>query len=301
MSYKTLISTVDLKNNLDKDNWLIVDCRFNLVDTNEGHALYHQGHIPNAIYAHLDDNLSGQILPGKTGRHPLPEIDKLSGLFSSWGINQDTQVVAYDGAAGPFAARLWWLLRWLGHENVAVLNGGFKQWQAEGGEVALNKKHSALKPTLKSTLDPAIQSGEMQFNAVINSKMLVDADIVFSSLPELQNKSVCLLDARTSDRFCGENETLDPKAGHIPGAISSPFIDNLNEDGLFKDKQALKKMYTGKVANCNPENIIVYCGSGITAAHNILAMEYAGLPGAKLYAGSWSHWITDDRHPVAIC
>jgi len=280
MTYKTLLTCQELDSITNSTDLLIVDCRFNLVNTSLGESEYDSGHIPDAIYAHLDNDLSGAIIPGKTGRHPLPEVDELNRLFSSWGINESTQVVAYDDAGGPFAARLWWMLRWIGHDKVAVLDGGWKQWVTEARDVSQSEK----------TL---IQSN---FVSKINPTMLANADDVIVAL---DNRIVSLLDARTYDRFCGENEMLDAKAGHIPGAISAPFIDNLYDHGEFKDKRELAALYKEKTANNKGEDIVVYCGSGVTAAHDILAMEYCGISGAKLYAGSWSHWITDDSRPIS--
>ena len=280
--HQTLISTQDLASNIQNKQFVIVDCRFDLANTSYGEAAYKEGHIPGAIYAHLDRDLSGAIISGKTGRHPLPSVTDLAALFSTWGIDKNTQVVTYDDVAGPFAARLWWMLRWMGHEKVAVLNGGLKKWSAEGKTLSVEQK-------VRTKTD---------FKPLTNAEMLVDAQTVMATLSDDKIK---LIDARPGDRFCGQNETMDPKAGHIPGAISSPFFANLTEDGTLKEKADLMTLYKEKLSDHQPENIIMYCGSGVTASHNLLAMECCGLTGAKNYAGSWSDWVTDDGRPVETC
>lgn len=278
----TLISTQDLASNMKNDDYLVVDCRFDLANTDYGSSAYNESHIPGAIYAHLDNDLSGMIISGKTGRHPLPEPSDLIELFSSWGINENTQVVVYDDVAGPFAARLWWMLRWMGHNNVAVLNGGLKKWLAE------DKKVSAEQKTLSKS----------DFKVKINEEMRCDVQAVLAAMG---NDKIRLIDARPGDRFCGQNETMDPKAGHIPGAISAPFFANLTENGTLKESADLINLFSEKLGDHKPEDIIMYCGSGVTASHNILAMEYCGLTGVKNYVGSWSEWVTDDSRPIETC
>ncbi len=272
--YTTLISTAELENicGNTKQDIVIVDCRFSLADTNEGRRAYQQSHIPDAVYAHLDDDLSGEIIPGQTGRHPLPTIEKLEQLCSNWGINSTTQVVAYDDKGGGIAARLWWMLRWLGHENVAVLDGGWPKWVAE------NRPVDANIPTPQKT----------DFKADIQQNKWVDKEFVENNQ---SNPKYLLVDSRTNARYLGEEEPIDPIAGHIKSAINAPFPENLDENGKFKSKEVLKKRFEELLGDLKPENTTFYCGSGVTACHNLLAMEHAGLSGAKLYPGSWSEWL----------
>lgn len=279
MTYKTLISTKELVSELSSDHSVVIDCRFDLFDTGEGNTAYQLSHIPGAFYAHLENDLSGKIIAGKTGRHPLPLIADLNVLFSSWGIDRHTQVVAYDNITGPFAARLWWMLKWMGHENVAVLDGGWKKWIAGG--------HSATANIPDKT--------QAEFSPETNPHLLASVTDVENAVSDSE---ICLLDARTADRFAGENETIDPVAGHIPTALSAPFVNNLKDTGELKDKSSLVDYYQGVYDANNCKNTIVYCGSGVTAAHNILAMKIAGMTRIQLYADSWSHWITDADHGV---
>jgi thiosulfate/3-mercaptopyruvate sulfurtransferase len=280
MAYKTLISTKELRDNLNDPNWAILDCRFVLTDTDRGRRDYQQGHIPGALYAHLDDDLSGPIVPGKTSRHPLPEVEIFAKTLSDWGVDRTVQVVAYDAAGGAIAARLWWMVRWLGHEAVAVLDGGWPRWLAEEQPVS---REPVSRPARVFRPRPA-------------GELLVDADEVQSICA---NDNYRLFDARSADRYRGENETLDPVAGHIPGAISLPFAGNLGADGRFLPAETLQARYQDQVGQVPPERTVFYCGSGVTAAHNILAMAHAGLGDARLYAGSWSEWITDPGRPVS--
>jgi thiosulfate/3-mercaptopyruvate sulfurtransferase len=279
MTYTTLISTVDLANALVESNCRIIDCRFDLADTTWGRKEYLESHIPGALYAHLDEDLSGPVSPGCTGRHPLPEMGSFVQCLSAWGIDRDTQVIAYDQGPGMFAARLWWMLRRLGHEKIAVLEGGWQKWQQEGlqvDDVVANAQPRTFVPAPREELEASVD------------------DVVAAQ----GETGVRLLDARPADRFRGENETIDPVAGHIPGAISAPFMDNLGTDGCLLEKAALRERYLGLLGNCNPQNAIIYCGSGVTAAHDVLAMVHAGLDEPRLYVGSWSHWITDPSRPV---
>jgi len=281
MSYTTLITCEQLEKQLNEPELLVVDCRFNLVKTEAGREAYEKDHIPGAIYAHLDDDLSGEIVPGTTGRHPLPEVDALANLLSRWGVTTKTQIVAYDDTVGAIASRLWWMLQWVGHKNVAVLNGGYNNWQSQGKPCSNDVK----------------KISEVNYNANINNGLQVEVDEVYQLS---QSQKGCIVDARTSDRFCGENETLDPIGGHIPGAINAPFVNNIDENGKFKSKQKLAKQFEN-VLGQQTQPPIIYCGSGVTAAHNILAMAYAGVGSARLYAGSWSHWITDENRPIETC
>jgi thiosulfate/3-mercaptopyruvate sulfurtransferase len=277
--HTTLISTDQLANHLGESDWVIVDCRFNLSDTEKGRRDYQGGHIPGAIYAHLDDDLSGPVRPGETGRHPLPDVDTLAETFSSWGIGSDVQVVAYDARGGAIAARLWWLLRWLGHDTVAVLSGGFPRWVAESRYV------SSETPTPK----------RRRFQPQVRSEMLATAEDVLDHFGDLSYR---LVDSRAPERYRGEEEPLDPVAGHIPGAISYHFARNLQEDETFELKPILRGRFQAILDDVPAERTIFYCGSGVTGAHNVLAMAYAGLGMAKIYAASWSHWITDPERPI---
>jgi len=280
MPYKTLISTHELADHINNVDWVIVDCRSDLVDPSWGRKQYLESHIPGAVYAHLDDDLSSPVIPGTTGRHPLPDVDVLAEKLSEWGINQLTQVIVYDQGGGMFAARLWWLLRWLGHEKVAVVDGGWQKWQGEGLpalDTVQAKEPTSFIPQLQTALEAGVEE-------VIACQT---------------NPNAKLLDARSADRFRGENETLDPVAGHIPGAISAPFMDNLDANGAFHSILVLKNSFNQLLGNTLAKDAIIYCGSGVTAAHNILAMVHAGMEEPHLYAGSWSHWVTDPSRPVS--
>ncbi len=280
MPYKTLISTHDLTDYIDNTDWVIVDCRFDLADASWGKRQYLESHIPGAVYAHLNSDLASPVIPGATGRHPLPDIDEVAKKLSAWGIDQLTQVIVYDQDSGMFAARLWWLLRWLGHEKVAVLDGGWQKWKRDG--LPVQNEIPAKEP---ATFIPRLQTG-----------LIADVDDVIACQ---NNPNQKLLDARSADRFRGENETLDPIAGHIPGAISVPLMDNLDADNCFRPASELEGRFRDILDKTSAKEAIVYCGSGVTTAHNILAMVHAGMDEPRLYAGSWSHWITDPSRPVS--
>jgi len=280
MQYTTLISTQDLAAHLDDPDWAVVDCRFILTDTEKGRRDYQQSHIVGAVYAHLDDDLSGPIIPGKTSRHPLPEIGTFVKTLSGWGIDNQTQVVAYDTMGGAIAARLWWMLRWLGHEAVAVLDGGWRRWEQEG--LSVRSGDESREPRT--------------FTPHPRPELLVEADDV---LKLRTDPNYHVFDSRSADRYRGENETLDPVAGHIPGAVCLPFADNLGPDKSFLPLEVLKARFEEQLGDIPCERAVFYCGSGVTAAHNILAMAHAGLGEARMYAGSWSEWITDSERPVA--
>lgn len=279
--FTALISTAELAGHLDDPEWVILDCRFSLQDFDKGRRDYLAGHIPGAQYAHLNEDLSGEILPGVTGRHPLPSVEASARLFSRLGIGEGVQVVAYDDAGGALAAvRAWWMLRWLGHEAVAVLDGGWQKWQAEGlpvqaGKVTRPEGSFVPKP------DDSRQVSLVQVDQ-------------FRKDPAYR---VC--DARAAERYRGENESVDPVAGHIPGAISAPYFANLNPDLTFRSPEELRQHYRTLLGDLPPERVIFYCGSGVTSIHNILAMLHAGLGEARLYVGSWSEWITDPQRPIA--
>lgn len=280
MSYSTLISTGQLYRHLDVSNWVIIDCRFSLADTEAGVSDYRHGHILKAHYAHLDADLSSQITD-YTGRHPLPKVDDLTNKLERWGIDNDSQVIVYDDANGAFAGRLWWLLRYLGHDKVAVLDGGFKQWR---------KLAYPVTTTLPST-KPGV------FRAYRDDSQCLSAIEVQNGLAR---KDICLIDARSSERYLGEDEPVDPVAGHIPGAINRPFLLNLNQEGLFLSADELQNQFNQVIGTYSPDQVVHTCGSGVTACHNLLAMEVAGLSGSKLYPGSWSEWIRDKNRSVAV-
>ncbi len=276
MTYTTLISAAALAEHINDSNLIIIDCRFSLADSEAGAKSYRMGHIKNARYAHLDKNLSSKK-NNTTGRHPLPDFNLLVKKLGQWGITNKSQVVVYDDASGAFASRLWWLLHCLGHQAVAVLDGGIAQWQQ-----ALSTKLPNIKEkTFRAYLDP--------------SSWLIAAEISNA----LANKSIQLIDARTAIRFSGEQELIDPIAGHIPGAVNRNFQLNLNNNGVFLDQNTLREQFSTVLSSHSPEQTVHMCGSGVTACHNLLAMEYAGLSGSKLYAGSWSEWITNQNRSIA--
>lgn len=277
--YTTLISPAELQQNYQARSWVIVDCRFDLRDTTAGRRAYESGHIPGAVYAHLDDDLSGKIIPGQTGRHPLPTLEEAVAIFSLWGIDQSVQVVAYDGKGGGIASRLWWMLRWLGHRQVAVLDGGWQAWQAAAYPVS--DRPSSVRPR--------------SFEAKAESGSIMDAKQV-NTIKD--SSDFILVDSRTPERYCGEVEPIDPVAGHIPGAINLPFPENL-EEGKFLPAADLKARFESVMEDKSPEKMVFYCGSGVTACHNLLAFAHAGLGDAVLYPGSWSEWITDEKREVA--
>jgi thiosulfate/3-mercaptopyruvate sulfurtransferase len=280
--YSTLVDSETLQQHLDDPGWMVIDCRFKLADPESGRRVYHQSHIPGALYVHLDEDLSAPVERGKTGRHPLPSIEQAVQVFSRFGIEKGIQVVAYDDMGGALAAaRLWWMLRWLGHREVAVLDGGWQAWLEEGRPI--EQKVVSHPPGL--------------FIPMLQPDLLVTAEHVEKIRLDPAYR---LLDARSTERYYGINETLDPLAGHIPGAISAPYSENLSASGRFKEKVELGHYYQSLLGNVSPEQSIFYCGSGVSAILNILAMEVAGLPGARLYAGSWSEWITDLDHPISV-
>ncbi len=282
MNYTTLISPALLAEKLENPDCLVVDCRFTLTDPERGQRDYLKGHIPGAVYAHLDRDLSAPVVKGKTGRHPLPVPETAARLFSTWGVSPQTQVVVYDDAGGALAAvRAWWMLRWLGHLHVAVLDGGWQHWTA--GEFPQTAREESRKP---HTFIP------MPRPEVVLSTEQVDAIRLDSAYR--------LLDARASERYHGRNETIDPVAGHIPGAFSAPYLENLDQRGCFKTPEALHQHYQALLGDIPADHAVFYCGSGVTSIHNILAMLHAGMGEARLYAGSWSEWIADPARPVAV-
>jgi len=279
MSYTTLISATDLIKHLNKPDWVIFDCRFSLADETAGAKAYRQGHLPTARYADLNKDLSSPV-KSSTGRHPLPDFSTLAKKLGDWGVSNRSQIVVYDDAGGAFAGRMWWLLRTMGHQNVAVLDGGIKQWQKQNLPIT----------THLSKVSPA------QFRCYLDARQWLSAAEVENGLA---NRSISLIDARTPERYAGLQEPIDPVAGHVPKAINRPFQLNLNKNGLFLPAEQLKNQFLYLTESRNPEQVAHMCGSGVTAIHNLLAMEVAGLHGSKLYAGSWSEWITNKNRAVA--
>ncbi len=277
--YQTLINAEALHGLLGESNIRIIDCRFSLADKESGRRDYQSSHIPGALYAHLDDDLSGEIIPGTTGRHPMPSVADFAELCSKWGIDKNTQVIAYDQGHGGIAARLWFMLRWLGHEKVAVLNGGWAHWIKMG--LAVDQQ---IKLPNRS-----------QFVVAPPKDQLVSAE----ELLQLQRENWLLVDSRAAARYRGEKEPIDPVAGHIPGAVSAPFAENLNAEGLFHDQATLEQRFDTLLGNQKLSKTAFYCGSGVTACHNLLALHHIGRTEAKLYPGSWSGWITDPSRPIA--
>jgi len=280
----TLIEPQELLGHLDDPDWAIIDCRFDLARPGWGASAWAAGHIPNAQYAHLDADLSAPVR-ADSGRHPLPEIAALGTTFGRLGIDARVQVIAYDQGGGMYAARLWWLLRWLGHEQVAVLNGGFAAWERAGLPVS-----SAAAPR-----PPRAFRARADASRHVSSAQLCG----LVTRGALERGEQLLVDARAADRFAGQNETLDPVAGHVPGARNHPFSANLGPDGRFLGAPELRRRWQHTLAGRRPGDAIAMCGSGVTACHNLLALEVAGLPGARLYGGSWSEWIRDPSRPIA--
>jgi len=277
--FTTLVDTATLARHLSDPRWVVIDCRFTLTDPDAGRRAWTAGHIPGARYAHLNDDLSGPVTP-RTGRHPLPDPAALAHTLGRWGVDGSKQVVVYDDSFGAMASRLWWLLRWLGHEPVALLDGGYPVWLREKRPVS----------TQAPAVSPAV------FPARANPALWVNAEHV-----ELARRDATyvVLDARAEERFRGEVEPLDKVAGHVPGAVNAPYEDNLDVSGVFLPADELRERYLDVLGGVMPDRTIHMCGSGVTACHNLLAMEHAGLAGARLYAGSWSEWITNPERPVA--
>jgi len=281
-SYTTLIEPAALAAHVNDPKWIVVDCRHDLMNLAAGRDAYAAGHIPGAVCADMETELSGakrDAAGAFRGRHPLPEKDAFIELLRRWGVDDDTQVVAYDAHGGMYAARLWWMLRWVGHGAVAVLDGGLPAWQAAGQPVVADvpapraRGDVSARPALVTTVD---------VNAILHN---------------VEHGGKTIVDARAPDRFRGENETIDPVGGHIPGAKNRFFKDNLQPDGRFKAPEQLKAELG--VAVGDAKGAIMQCGSGVTACHNLLALEVAGMPGAALYPGSWSEWTADPKRAVA--
>lgn len=278
MDYTTLISVSDLARRLADPAWVLFDCRHELGNPDFGPQAYALSHLPGARFAHLDRDLSAPVT-GRNGRHPLPDPRQFAGWLGRMGVDSTKQVVAYDQAGGAYAGRLWWMLRWLGHDRVAVLDGGWDAWVSAGHPVT----REVPKPQ------------SLQFTARLRP-LSVDAHFV---LDHLGKPDMVVLDARSNDRYHGRNETIDPVAGHIPGALNRFFKDNLDTQGRFKHAAALREEFMRVLGGAPIDQVVHQCGSGVSACHNLLAMEIAGLTGSKLYPGSWSEWIADRSRPVA--
>ena len=276
---KILVSPAELAAHLDDPGWVVFDTRHDLSDVDEGRHAYAAGHVRGAYFLHLDEDLSG-AKTGRNGRHPLPDLQAFAQRINACGVTPQTQVVAYDDMGGGFAVRLWWMLRWLGHDRVALLDGGFPAWRKEGLPV--------------STEAPAPRPG--RFVPKPHLGWTVDAPFLERFH---EDRAVKLLDARAQERYSGAQEPLDPVAGHVPGALNRFWKANLAPDGRFKPAAALRAEYESLLAGAAPSQSVHMCGSGVTACHNIFAMELAGLPGARLYPGSWSEWCADPARPVA--
>ena len=283
MSFQTLVTCAELSKHLDDPNWRLFDCRHRLQDPEFGEQAYAKGHLPGAFFMHLDTDLSGEKT-GKNGRHPLPDQQKLADKLSAAGVSSSSKIVVYDDSGGVMGARLWCLLRWLGHENVALLDGGIKLWVKEARALCTETPRAQAALFVPKIAPKALLLG-----------MVSTSDV----LKNLETQAFCVLDARSPDRFRGENETLDPRGGHIPGARNRFFQDNLDETGCFRSASALHSEFLAVLAGFSPEQAVMQCGSGITACHNLLALEIAGLRGARLYPGSWSEWCSDPTRPIA--
>jgi thiosulfate/3-mercaptopyruvate sulfurtransferase len=282
MRSPTLVSSAELEQHRCDPLWVILDCRFDLANPGAGRAAYDAGHVPGAFFADLDKDLARPPAAGD-GRHPLPNADHFRQRVAQWGITPDTQVVVYDGAAGGFAARAWWMLRWIGHDHVALLNGGLAAWQASGGAL--------------SAEEPPSRQGVAPFSADLErSAWVVDVAQIDGAL----SAGVALLDARGAERFEGHVEPIDPVAGHIPGAVNYPFSISIGPDGLFRSPDVIRQQLQERLSHHDSQQPpIAMCGSGVTACHLLLSMEIAGLASGRLYAGSWSEWVADPARPVA--
>ena len=279
--YTSLISTDELARQLSDPALVLVDCRHNLSDVDAGQRAYGASHLPGARFMHMDRDLSGERT-GSNGRHPLPDVAALSGSLSRAGIDASKQVVAYDQNNGMWASRLWWLLHWLGHDAAAVLDGGIDKWIAEGRPTTADPPSVRAARFVAMTLQPVVSSADILLN-----------------LSNHSSNPLTIIDARAPERFRGDIEPLDPVAGHIPGAINRPYGANLTPQQTFKPAELLRAEFEAQLGGAPLSSVVHQCGSGVTACHNMLAMAVAGLPGSRLYPGSWSEWVADPTRPVA--
>ena len=277
--FTTLIDAKTLSSQLDRADLALFDCRFELGNPSWGELRYAESHIPGAQYLHLDRDLSSAITPS-SGRHPLPDPQAFARRVGELGGGLDTQLIVYDQGNGAYGARFWWLARWIGQRRVAVLDGGIAAWMAAG--LPLEKSQRVPQPR---TMQVRLDAGMPVDTATVDALRLQPGTL--------------LADARAADRFAGRNETIDPVAGHVPGARNYPFAGNLGADGRFLAAAELRQRWQTMLGSRPPASLIAMCGSGVTACHNLLALEHAGMPGARLYAGSWSEWIRDPRRPIA--
>lgn len=281
MPLAQLISPQQLAERQQSSGWVILDCRFALEDPDYGRCSYAEGHIEGAQYADLERHLSGPVTKGVTGRHPLPAADTFARQLRAWGISADTDVVLYDDGPGAYAARGWWLLAWLGkRDGVFILDGGLKAWHAAGFPLSLDA--------------PVVEPGT--FAGTPDPRLLLDAEHLQKRLGQ---PGLTLIDARAQPRFRGDVEPIDPIAGHIPGAQCAAFSENLGSDGRFLPAEQLKQRFAAQLQGRPAQELVAYCGSGVTACHNLFALSLAGYPLGKLYAGSWSEWITDPAREIA--
>ncbi len=278
MHYSTLVDVATVAAQIKHPDWVILDCRFELTDPTWGETQFAAGHLPGAQYAHLDRDLAAPPT-ATSGRHPLPDPEVFAAKARAWGIHPGTQVVVHDQAGGVFAARAWWLFRWLGHPQVALMDGGYAAWCAAGQAVSTE---TLVRPIGNFVPHP-------------DSTQVANVDDVVAALG---HSTMHLVDARGADRFAGENESMDARAGHVPGAVNHPFATNLAA-GRLQAPDALRERWLATLDGRDPGEMVAMCGSGVSACHNLLAMELAGLPGARLYPGSWSEWIKDPDRPVA--
>ncbi len=278
MEYNTIISAEELHAIINDDNVRVFDCRFSLKDPQGGKNNYLAGHLPRAQFADMDTQLSS-AMTATSGRHPLPDPEVFINQLNAWGVSNDTQVVAYDDISGAFAARLWWMMRWVGHNNVAVLNGGMQKWTEQG--FSLNQEN--------------VQFPSTDFTGQANEDWLMDIDTVQANL---ENNAITLIDARAADRFTGKDQKTDPVPGHVPGANNLPFGGNLTKDGMMQSPEVIKERFASVIQDRSLDDVVNMCGSGVTACHNMLAQAVAGMPPTKVFIGSWSQWIKDSSRPV---
>jgi thiosulfate/3-mercaptopyruvate sulfurtransferase len=304
VDFTTLIDVESLRALMGTPGNAVLDCRFDLGAADAGREAYLRSHIPGARHVDLSRDLSAPV-SAASGRHPLPEPVALDAFFRGLGVARNTQVVVYDESNGAFAARAWWLLRWLGAPRVAVLDGGMSAWMRAGGATESGEPPRGAGPPRGGAGQSAAGSGAAASTASpgagrstvqVERRAALGTDELTAAL---ENPRTLLIDARAPERYTGAVEPIDPVAGHIPGAVNHPFSSNLGSDGRFLPPEELERRWRDRLGEASPADVIVMCGSGVTACHNLLALELAGLPGARLYAGSWSEWIRDPRRPVA--